>query len=172
MTRTLLILRHAKSAWDTDAATDFDRPLNKRGRKDAPRVGAWLCKQDLVPDYVISSPAKRARQTACKVCKELGIDRSRIKWDERVYEADVRDLLQVLTDCPKAAQTTLLVGHNPGLEELIVYLSEGRMPVVEDGKLLPTASVAHMELSEAWNRLQPGVARLVSITRPRSLPAV
>ena len=72
MSRELLILRHAKSAWDTSAATDFERPLAKRGRRDAPRVGRFLLDQGLIPDYVVSSPAERAKQTVIGVCEQLG----------------------------------------------------------------------------------------------------
>ena len=78
MSRELLILRHAKSAWDTPAETDFDRPLNGRGKRDAPRIGAWLMAQALLPDHVIASPARRARQTTRRVCKELGLDASKV----------------------------------------------------------------------------------------------
>ena len=87
MSLELLILRHAKSAWDTDAASDFDRPLSKRGRKAAPRVGRYLMQQGLIPDFVISSPATRAEQTVIAVCGQMNIGPDDIIWDERVYGA-------------------------------------------------------------------------------------
>ena len=74
MSRELLVLRHAKSAWDTNAPSDFERPLAKRGRRAAPRVGRWLEEQGLIPDHVVSSPAERAKQTVIAVCQALGID--------------------------------------------------------------------------------------------------
>jgi phosphohistidine phosphatase len=169
MTRQLLILRHAKSAWDTDVPTDFDRPLTKRGKKDAPRVGNWLCRQQLIPDYVLSSPAKRAKKTAVKVCQILNIEKHQINWDPRIYEAPTGRLLEVLSHCPATAKIVLLVGHNPGLEMLLEYLCE-TLPAPQDGKLLPTATVAHLEMPDVWSQLSAGAARLISLTRPSALP--
>ena len=168
MPRQLLILRHAKSSWDTDASNDFDRPLNKRGKKDAPRMGAWLRQQGLLLDYVVSSPAKRAKQTVLKAARELEIKEKQIHWDPRIYDAGTSTLLEVLTDCPADAKTVLLVGHNPGLEYLVEYLCDN-VDVPADGKLLPTAAVAHLEMPDTWDHLEPGTARLLEIIRPRSL---
>ena len=168
MSRQLLILRHAKSAWDTDAFNDFDRPLNKRGKKDAPRVGAWLHEQGLTPGYVISSPAERAKQTVLKAARELGIKKKQIHWDSRIYDAGTSTLLEVLAGCPADAKTVLLVGHNPGLEYLVEYLCDN-VDAPPDGKLLPTATVARLAMPDVWDHLEPGAARLLGITRPRSL---
>lgn len=171
MSRRLLILRHAKSAWDTDAPTDFERPLAKRGKRDAPRIGSWLHEQGLAPDYVVSSPAKRAKQTTLKACRALGVKKEQVQWDERIYEAGVGALLGVLADAPTAAKTVMLVGHNPGLEDLTKHLGGADVTVAEDGKLLPTATVANLEMPDDWSRLTRGAGRLVQITRPRSLDA-
>ena len=173
MSRQLLILRHAKSAWDTDAPTDFERPLAKRGKKDAPRVGRWLRQQGLIPDYVVASPAERAKQTTNKVCRELGVKKNQVKWEPRIYEGDTQDLLKVLADCPQKAKTVMLVGHNPGLEFLVEYLcKEKDLPEPADGKLLPTAAVAHLRMPTNWKQLETAVAGLISITRSRSLPEI
>ncbi len=170
MSRELIIMRHAKSAWDTDAPTDFERPLAKRGKKEAPRVGKWLRVRGGMPDYVVSSPAIRAKQTALKVCRELGIEEKQVTWEPRIYDASTAKLLEVLADCPETAKRVLLVGHNPGLESLLAYLCGERLPTPEDDKLLPTAAVACLEMPAEWQGLEPGVARLISITRSRSLP--
>jgi phosphohistidine phosphatase len=167
--RELLILRHAKSAWDTDAPTDFERPLAKRGRRDAPRVGRFLMEQGLVPDHVVSSPAERARQTVVAVCAELGITEDDIHWDQRIYHASTGALLDVLNDRPPDARRVLIAGHNPGLEMLLQTLSQERIPRPDDWKLMPTAAVAHLEIPCAWDDLDGGVARLISLTRARSL---
>ncbi|NEV60585.1 SixA phosphatase family protein [Thiorhodococcus minor] len=169
MPRELLLLRHAKSDWDSGAATDFERPLAKRGKSDAPKVGSWLYREGLVPDHVVSSPAERARQTAAKVCKRMDFKKKRIVWDETVYEASLPELLDVLARCPEGAATVLLVGHNPGLEELLRHLVGEDIEIPEDGKLLPTATVARLEMPNDWTALGSGTAQLVSITRPRSL---
>ena len=169
MSRQLLVLRHAKSAWNTDATTDFERPLDKRGKKDAPRMGIWLQKQGLIPNHTVSSPAKRAKKTARRVCKALGIDRGLILWDARIYEANASTLLAVLADCPQDNKIVLLVGHNPGLETLLVYLCGSGIPMPEDGNLLPTCTLARLDMPEDWMQLKTGSARLVSLTRPQAL---
>ena len=166
MSRNLLILRHAKSAWDTDASTDFERPLAKRGEAEAPRVGRWLSDKALVPDFVVSSPAVRAKQTAVSVCKELGIKKKAIHWDERIYMGDTEALLKVLGDCPKKVRTVMIVGHNPGLEELLLYLVGSKVKIPKDGKLLTTAGTAHLKMPNNWNKLGSGSAKVVSVNRP------
>ncbi|MGA7982533.1 MAG: histidine phosphatase family protein [Chromatiaceae bacterium] len=167
MSRELLILRHAKSDWNSDGSNDFQRPLAKRGKKDAPRVGEWLYREGLVPDFVISSPAERAKQTAVKVCKSLDFKKKQIVWDDAIYAADAPELLQVLARCPAAASTVLLVGHNPGLEDLVKFLAGDEVETPDDGKLLPTAATARLEMPDDWQALERGCAQLVSVTRPR-----
>ena len=169
MSRELLILRHAKSDWNAGKSNDFERPLAKRGKKDAPRVGEWLFREGLVPDLVISSPAERARQTAEKVCKSMDYKRKKIRWDDQVYDGDVSGLLEVLRRCPSEARMILLVGHNPSLEDLVHYLAGDEVEEPKDGKLLPTATLARLETGDDWSRLDPGCAQLISITRPRNL---
>jgi len=167
MPRELLILRHAKSDWNVDSPTDFERPLAKRGKKDAPRVGEWLYREGLVPDLVVSSPAQRAKQTALHACKSMDFKKKKILWDEDVYAADVATLLKVLFRCPAKASTVLLIGHNPGLEELLLYLAGDEVETPPDGKLLPTATLARLEMPKDWSDLEPGCAQLVGICRPR-----
>ena len=169
MTRELLILRPAKSAWDTGAASDFERPLSKRGRRDAPRVGRFLLEQGLAPDYVVSSPAERAKQTVIAVCRELGIGEDRIHWDERIYHAATGTLQTVLSESPAEARRVLIAGHNPGLESLLQNLCAERIPMPDDWKLMPTAAVAHLEIPGEWKDLDGGTARLLNLTRARSL---
>lgn len=168
MKRELLILRHGKSDWDVEVE-DFQRPLKERGRRDARRMGAWLLRQDLVPDHVVTSPAERALTTARKVCKALGVGSGAVRRDSRVYAAGVDELLEALGDCPEATRRVLLVGHNPGLEELLRYLTGGAVPEPDDGKLLPTATLARLATSADWQGLDAGCARLVAITRPGAL---
>lgn len=169
MPRELLILRHAKSDWDAGTSSDHERPLAKRGKRDAPRVGEWLYREGLVPDLVISSPARRAKQTAVKVCNSMDYKKKKIRWDADVYDAEVPDLLRVLARCPGDARTVLLVGHNPGLEDLVRFLGGEEVDEPADGKLLPTATLARLEMPDAWSALDSGCAQLTSITRPRKL---
>lgn len=169
MPRELLILRHAKSAWDTGARTDFDRPLAPRGRKAAPRVGRWLYEEKLAPDYVVSSPAERAKQTVLAVCAELGIEPDQVHWDRRIYGGGAWTLIGVLRETPANASRVLIAGHNPGLEDLLCALCEQRFPGTSDDKPLPTAAVARLEIEVPWAELGPASARLLSLTHARSL---
>ncbi len=169
MSRYLLVLRHAKSDWDTNAPSDFERPLAKRGERDAPRMGQWLKEQKLLPDHIVCSPALRARQTGEKACKAMGIKEKLINFDDRVYAATEGELLRVLADCPKKKKTVMLVGHNPGLEDLVVYLAGKGLEIPADGKLLPTAAVACLKMPENWKELKEGDGQFISITRPKEI---
>lgn len=170
MPRHLLLLRHAKSDWNAGAASDFERPLNKRGVKDALRMGRWMHAEDLAPDCVIASPARRARETSLMVCKELEIPERDIDFDPRLYEADVSNLLEVLADCPKTCKDVMLVGHNPGLADLLAWLWGENISLPEDGKLIPTATLARLRMPRDWTRLERGCGRTIVLTRPRALP--
>lgn len=167
--RRLLVLRHAKSAWDTEAKSDFDRPLAKRGNRDAPRMGAWMRAQGLNPEHIVCSTARRARDTAQGVGEGLGIQESRVVWDDRIYEASLRSLLEVLADCPEDAESVMIVGHNPGLEMLTSYLGGKSVDIPQDGKLLPTATLAELTMPDDWSDLQAGDATLVRTKRPREI---
>jgi phosphohistidine phosphatase len=169
MSRYLLLLRHAKSAWDTGAASDFDRPLAGRGERDAPTMGKWLKNQGLVPNTVISSPALRAKQTSEAACRKMGIKPKEIRWDNRVYAATVSELLKVLEEYKKQPKTLMLVGHNPGLEDLLIYLVGGAIQMAPDGKLLPTAAVAYLKMPSNWKDTGKGAGQLVSITRVKNI---
>lgn len=168
MTHELLILRHGKSDWPVDM-DDFSRPLKKRGRRAAKQIGRWLHERHLIPDTILSSPATRALETAQQVCKQLGIDKSAIVCDPRIYEADALTLLDVLkTSCHE--QRVLLVGHNPGLEDLLLKLVPDSVPLSANGKCLPTAALAHLSFEGDWTELAEDGAKLVTLIRPDSLP--
>jgi phosphohistidine phosphatase len=169
MPRELLLLRHGKSDWSV-SSDDFHRPLKLQGKRDAQRAGSWLLRQGLVPDHVVSSPAERAGATAAKASKVMAIGTRTIRLDERIYEADLEGLRGVLADCPRQAQRVLLVGHNPGLEKLLAFLLPGKVPAGKDGKVLPTATLARLEMPDDWSRLNAGCAVLAGITRPSALP--
>ena len=170
MPRHLLILRHAKSAWDSDAADDFARPLAKRGRRNAALIGHWLKQQRLKPDLVISSPAERAKQTLMRINKEWNIDEKHIHWDRDMYLASRAELLDRLNKSIKYQWgTLLLVGHNPGLEELLTFLCGDDLPLSDKGKLLTTAAIALVEVPDTPEKLSKGAGKLLRIIRPREL---
>ena len=168
MSRQLLILRHGKSDWDFNVS-DFDRPLKKRGKKAAQNIGSWLLLKNLVPDYIISSPAERASNTTEELCKAMQLPDQHIQYDSRIYEAYTNDLIAVLADCPANAERILLVGHNPGLEQLLIYLHKGILKIPNDGKILPTATLATLIINKDWQSLSENCANVLSITRPATL---
>ncbi len=149
---------------------DFDRPLKDRGKRGAQRLGVWLRQQERVPDLVVSSPAERAIVTAQKAVKAMGGNAGDILQERRIYAARVDDLLQVLAELPPDARRVMLVGHNPGLEYLIEFLADRPIPLPSDGKLLPTACLAILELPDRWQGLKAGAGRLLGITRSSELP--
>jgi phosphohistidine phosphatase len=167
--RELLVLRHGKSSWDSDAATDFDRPLAKRGKRDAPRIGEWLLAEAFSPDLVISSPARRARQTARRATKALGLDPESIVYDERIYYGGMRDTLDILAECDRSFRRVLLAGHNPTLEALVSYLAGAGTSEFQAEKFFPTCALARLILPEDWVGLDAGSASLVNLIRPRTL---
>lgn len=169
MTRRLWLLRHGKSDWHGDTADDFQRPLAGRGGRDAARMGEWLATRGAVPDYVVSSPARRARQTTLAVCGALGIGEQGVCWDTRIYGASLDQLLDVLADCPATAAWTLLVGHNPGLDDLLMHLAGGRAETDAKGKLMTTAALADLAMPGQWDTLPAGCAEVITLQRPRDL---
>ncbi|MFB7939138.1 histidine phosphatase family protein [Streptomyces sp. NPDC056049] len=165
--RRLVVLRHAKSAWP-DGVADPDRPLGPRGLRDAPAAGRFLAGSVPLPDLALCSPARRARRTWELVAAELD-GPVPTRHDARLYGADVPDLLDVLRDVPDEVATLLLVGHNPGLEELVLRLAGSAAGDALDrvGTKFPTSAVAVLTWSGTWPDLSPGVAFLADLTVPR-----
>jgi phosphohistidine phosphatase len=163
MSKELCLLRHGKSDRDL-AVDDFDRPLKKRGKTAVQRMGEWMQQQLILPDYLVSSPAKRAISTANIAHKALAIEGLDIMQDKRMYQSGLEAIKSVLAECPINAARVLLVGHNPDLEDLLIYLvGASRLP--ETNKLLPTSSLVRLKMPEDWSTLEPGCAQLLSITR-------
>ncbi|UOA07033.1 histidine phosphatase family protein [Methylobacter sp. S3L5C] len=169
MSRELWLLRHGKSDRDNLSIEDFDRPLKKRGKLAAQHLGEGMHQQHLVPDWIVSSPAKRALATAKIVHKALAIDGLLIVKDRRLYQEGFERLKTVLAECPLTAERVLLVGHNPELEDLLGYLvGTNHLPDID--KLLPTAALARLLLPDDWSHLVAGSAKLLRITYAKSLP--
>jgi phosphohistidine phosphatase len=160
--KTLLLLRHAKSSWKDSDARDFDRPLNQRGLKTAPSIGRLIRKRKLQPDLVVSSPAERARLTTQLAIEAAGL-KTELRYDERIYEASVAHLLGVVSELDDEAGMVMLVGHNPGFEELLEMLTG-------EAHNLPTAALACIELNiEKWNKVRAGGGRLEWLVKPKEL---
>lgn len=160
--KTLYLLRHAKSSWDDPALKDFDRPLNKRGLKAAPKLGAYMLKEKLRPDVVLSSPALRAKQTTTMVCEAAGLS-GLINFDERIYEASVQRLFEIVAGFDKGISTAMMVGHNPGFEELLAALTG-------ESQRMPTAAFACINLKiEKWSDVTGGCGKLKWLVKAKDL---
>ena len=169
MARELLIFRHGQAVSSTET-DDFARPITDKGKRAAQRMGVWLWQKGIRPDYIVCSPAERAWQSAQKLSKAMGRDASAITSDRRLYNADLKALLTVLAECPKKKDRIMLVGHNPGLTDLLLYLLGGETPQPDDAVLLPTAALARLQMPDSWKRLEFGSGRLKALTRPGDLP--
>jgi phosphohistidine phosphatase len=166
--KVLTLLRHAKSGWDDPALPDFDRPLNPRGRRAAHTVGREMRRLGLGFDRVVASPARRVIETIEEVAQAYGPLRP--EYDRRLYLASPETLMEVAREMPGQVERLLLVGHNPGLEELVLRLSARGALRSEVETKYPTATVAEMELPvESWAELREGRATLRRFIRPRDL---
>ena len=123
MQRRLVLIRHAKSSWANPLQSDFDRTLNDRGMHDAPEMGQRLKKLGIIPDLIISSSAKRTRQTARRIAKEVGYDSDHIQWEEKLYHCIPSVFEEVIYEVSDAVKTIFIVAHNPGITGFVNQLS-------------------------------------------------
>jgi phosphohistidine phosphatase len=169
--KRLTLLRHAKSGEDLDAARDFDRTLNAKGRRAARTIGRHMRDAALRFDAVIASPATRVAQTLEEVAAGYGQDLAP-RWEKRAYLASPSDLLDMLQEAPSEVESLLIVGHNPGLEQLVLMLVPEDAEGARDAVMTkyPTAALAEMTLDiGGWDQAGPGRAALVRFVRPRDL---
>jgi phosphohistidine phosphatase len=168
--RKLVLLRHAKSAWP-DGVPDHDRPLARRGQRDAPAMGRWLRAAGHVPDQVLCSTARRARETWQLARPALGAAPP-AGFDDRVYGASAEQLLDLAHQAPPAAKTLLIVGHDPGVPGLALMLAAAADATADRMKAkFPTAAIAVLEFTGRWDQLAPGAARLAGFVTPRDVSA-
>ncbi|NUK55354.1 histidine phosphatase family protein [Streptomyces lunaelactis] len=167
--RRLVVLRHAKSAWPEGVA-DHARPLGPRGLRDAPAVGRWLATADCLPDLVLCSTARRARQTWELAAAELG-SIPPVRFERRVYAADEQQLIDAVHEVPVEMETLLLIGHNPGLQDLILLLAGETLgdALQRTRTKFPTSAVAVLTWRGTWSALAPGTALLTDLAVPRGL---
>jgi phosphohistidine phosphatase len=167
--KTLYVLRHAKSDWGDESVRDFDRPLNHRGRKAAKAVGHEMRDRGIRPDFVIASPAVRAKETVERVVDGFGED-LHVMEDRRIYEAGTGTLLDIVRAAPDAAEHVMIVGHNPGFQNLVVTLTEPCALREEAERKFPTAALAEIRFSvDRWSELAPGTGQLEDLIKPRDL---
>lgn len=175
--RKLVLFRHAKSAWPD--VPDHERPLAQRGIRAAPVMGRWLREAGVVPDLVLCSTARRARETW--QFAQAGLAASPpVSFEDRIYGEDASGLLALIREVPPATGTLLLIGHNPAIEDLALMLAAApgaAGPDAASGSGLermrakfPTAAVAVLQPAGTWHGLAPGRARLTAFVTPRDLP--
>ena len=170
--KTLTLLRHAKSGWDDPVARDFDRPLNGKGKRAAAMMGRHLKSLGVAFDHVVASPAVRVIETLDEVASGYG-GALAPAWDRRIYLASAVTLLDVIHDLPDSASHVLFAGHNPGLEDLVLWLvADTKNDSLRDEveQKYPTASIAELQFdADHWRDISAGAARLTRFVRPRDL---
>ena len=170
--KTLTLLRHAKSGWDDPVARDFDRPLNLRGEKAARVIGEYMKREGLSFDHVIASPAVRVIDTIDHIASSYG-KRIEPTWERRVYLASSATLMDVLREVDDSAESVLMIGHNPGMEDLVLDLvPEGNATPLRDAvyEKYPTAALAEIAIdTRSWADIDRGLGTLNRFIRPRDL---
>jgi phosphohistidine phosphatase len=164
--KLLTLIRHAKSSWDFPELSDFDRPLNKRGQRNAPDMGKRLADLSIRPDLIVTSPARRAIDTALIIAEAIDYPSEKLRQELRIYEATPGELIRVIAGLPDECQHAFLVGHNPGLTLLANTLTGSSIDNV------PTCGVVRCTLHlDAWSETEPGCGRLIDFDYPKRQPA-
>jgi len=161
--KTLLILRHGKSSWKNDDLSDHERPHKKRGKRDAPKMRKLIREEGLIPDIILSSTARRAKDTTLLAIEAMDYN-DEIQFRRDLYHTWSGDIIEILQRLGPSIQVAMVVGHNPGLEELLDSLAGAE-------EWLPTAALAHLELPiSSWDQLEEDIdGKLVNLWRPREL---
>lgn len=164
--KTLMLMRHGKSSWKDDSLSDFDRPLKKRGQREVPKMAELMKDEKLMPDYILSSPAVRCRETVQILADTLHLDEDMILFVDRFYQAEIEDYLEVLAEVPDTYRKVMIIGHNPTLEGFLQTLTGDIEP-------LPTSAIACIKVGiKSWDEIEDDgddVAKLVDVWRPKEM---
>ena len=162
--KTLYLVRHAKSSWKFPDLDDYERPLNKRGKRDAPLMGQYLKKQNIIPDIIVSSPATRAKRTSKIIAETLSYPKDKIKFIEDIYEASTLGLLDIAGKIEEKYESAMLVGHNPGMTYLANMLANVRIDNI------PTCGIACISLNiKSWKEIAEKSGTLKFFEYPKNL---
>ncbi len=162
--KTLYMVRHAKSSWDDPFLDDMDRPLNKRGKSDAARMGKRLNERELSPDFILSSPAERALSTCILIAEKIGYMAKNIHTDGKLYHASEEELLSIVRKMNDHNDEVMIVGHNPGLTDFVNSLSQD---LVTDN--LPTCGIVAISLNvDSWKQAEWGKGQVVFYDFPKN----
>tara|TARA_B100000809_G_C15136148_1_gene530677 strand:- start:2866 stop:3360 length:495 start_codon:yes stop_codon:yes gene_type:complete len=161
--KTLYLIRHAKSDWKNTELTDFERPLNKRGLKDAPFMSEKLKELAFNPDHIISSPSQRTTTTAKLICEEINYPLKDVCFDQSIYEASTNTLISLINLLPNNKNEIVIIGHNPSITELSNYLTDDYI-----GNM-PTCSIVKIELEiDNWNEIVRGIGSQIFFIYPKA----
>jgi len=165
--KTLYLVRHAKSSWADPSLADLNRPLNKRGRRDAPAMGQRLADKKIKVDAIWCSPALRAVETAKFFAQALNIPKKLTEQHEKIYAGSIDELLFEIQSCPDKLKTLLLVGHNPVLTEFANYLTDGNL--VPEIVSIPTSGIVALEFNRSsWQQVQRNAGHLLFFDYPKN----
>ncbi len=145
--RQLILIRHAKSSWKDPHLSDYDRPLNKRGKRDVSFMAKLLAQKNIAPDILISSPAQRTKQTALEFVLKLGYKEEGIVWDKNLYLASAFKILSIILNLDEKIKCAIIVGHNPGLTDIQNYLCKNEVDNI------PTCGIVCMNTNKNWKNV-------------------
>lgn len=168
--RTLYVLRHAKSDWGDESLRDFDRPLNGRGRKAAKAMGSAMRERGLAPDLVLLSPSARTTETLARVEEGFGANFEKVE-EPGIYLAEARTLVDLIRGAPAKSERLMVVGHNPGMQEMVRTLAKGPPELLDEaGAKFPTGALAEITFDVSdWPDVTPGSGSIRSFVKPREL---
>ncbi len=162
----LYIMRHAKSDWSASGTSDFDRPINSRGQKNAKRIGKWMVDNNFLPEKIISSPAVRARQTAELLIQQLNnVNLKKVQFDKDLYLASMDELIECIQLYKSDLNSLMLIAHNPGMEQLVDYLLNPNSGMIN----MTTANLAIIEFSKIDFNPEVDKGELIALIKPKEL---
>ena len=166
--KRLYLLRHAKSSWDDPTLADHDRALAPRGRRATKVIAKHLARQGISPELVLCSPSTRTRQTLKRLAPGLR-QNADVRIEPELYASSAAELLEVLHEVPDEVESVMLIGHNPGIQDLALSLAGAGSEIPRFRSKFPTAGLATLELNGTWRELAPESAELVSLVTPKEL---
>jgi len=159
--KTIFLVRHAKSFWGDQSTPDFDRPLNKRGKRDAPLMGDILNDKKIKLDLIISSPAKRAKKTAIAIADKISYPEKKIAYKEELYEASINTILKILQKLNEKNNSVMIFGHNP---ELTLFNNHISNHYIDN---IPTCGVVALRLNKNWSELNKNTCEFLFFEYPK-----
>lgn len=159
--KRLFLIRHAKSSWKDAGLSDYERPLNKRGKRDAPFMGKLLCDKNISPDLIMTSYAERAKSTALLIAKELDYPEEKIVIEKKLYEAMNKDILDIIRKTDEKIKVLFLFGHNPALTTLHNYICNQFIDNI------PTCGITEYEFDDEWKNITGNSCRLIAFEYPK-----